>query len=159
MVLRIEARSQKTDPNLVPAFAKQVKQMRTLEQVVTIQKPKNLFDHINIVKSDLKRVFGNDNSGNNKNNNVLPTQFMLSQNYPNPFNPSTTIKYALPKDVKVIIKIYDILGREVQTLVNEFKKAGYYDVKFNGSNFASGVYFYRIETADYTLSKKMVLIK
>lgn len=139
--------------------AKEVKQMRTLEQVVTIQKPKNLFEHINIVKNDLKRVFGNDNSGSSKNNNVLPTQFMLSQNYPNPFNPSTIIKYALPKDVKVIIKIYDILGREVQTLVNEFKKAGYYDVKFNGNNFASGVYFYRIETTDFTLSKKMVLIK
>ncbi len=146
--------------------AKQVKQMRTLEQVVTIQKPKNLFEHINIVKSDLKRVFGNDNSSNNKNNKVIPAQFMLSQNYPNPFNPSTTIKYALPKDVKVVIRIYDILGREVQTLVNEFKKAGYYEVKFNGSNFASGVYFYRIEvrqagssTGEFVVSKKMVLLK
>jgi hypothetical protein len=133
--------------------------MKTLEQVVTTQKPKNLFEHINIVKNDLKRVFGSDNSGKNKTNNIIPNQYSLSQNYPNPFNPETTIKYALPRDVKVLIKIYDILGREVQTLVNEFKKAGYYEIKFNGSNFASGVYFYRIESGDFVVSKKMVLIK
>jgi hypothetical protein len=139
--------------------AKQVKMMKTLEQVVTTQKPKNLFEHINIVKNDLKRVFGSDNSGKNKTNNIIPNQYSLSQNYPNPFNPETTIKYALPRDVKVLIKIYDILGREVQTLVNEFKKAGYYEIKFNGSNFASGVYFYRIESGDFVVSKKMVLIK
>jgi hypothetical protein len=89
----------------------------------------------------------------------LPRVFNLSQNYPNPFNPSTTIKYALPKDVNVNLKIYDLLGREVKTLVNEFKKAGYYEITFNFIDFASGVYFYRIEAGNYTNSKKMVIVK
>lgn len=91
---------------------------------------------------------------------------VFPHNYPNPFNPVTTIKYALPHDVKVVIRIHDILGREVKTLVNEFQKAGYYDAKFDGSNFASGVYFYRIEvrqagssTVEFVQSKKMVLVK
>jgi photosystem II stability/assembly factor-like uncharacterized protein len=89
----------------------------------------------------------------------VPKQFKLFQNYPNPFNPVTTIKYALPNDVKVVVRIYDILGREVKVLVNELQKAGYYDTKFDGSNFASGVYFYRIEAGDFVLAKKMVLVK
>lgn len=83
----------------------------------------------------------------------------LSQNYPNPFNPLTTIKYSLAKDVKVLIKIYDILGREVQTLVNDFKKAGYYEVSFDGTNFASGIYFYKIEAGNFANTKKMLIVK
>jgi parallel beta-helix repeat protein len=89
----------------------------------------------------------------------IPREFMLYQNYPNPFNPYTTIKYSLPTNEKVTIKIYDILGRLVTTLVNEFKKAGYYDVKFDGTNYASGVYFYRIDAGKYVDSKKMILVK
>jgi len=89
----------------------------------------------------------------------MPTAFALNQNYPNPFNPATTIKYALPKDVKVVIKVYDILGREVKTLVNEFKKAGYYYIIFDGSNYASGVYFYQIKAGEFVQSKKMVILK
>ena len=72
--------------------------------------------------------------------NIIPKQFSLSQNYPNPFNPATTIKFALPKDVNVTLKIYDLLGREVKTLVNEIKKSGYYEVSFDGSSLASGIY-------------------
>lgn len=90
---------------------------------------------------------------------VLPLQFELSQNYPNPFNPVTHIKYSLPKDVKVVIKIYDILGREIKTLVNEFQNAGYYLASFDGSNYASGVYFYEIRAGEFVRSKKMVLVK
>ncbi len=89
----------------------------------------------------------------------LPDKFTLSQNYPNPFNPITEINYSIPKDVKVTIKIYDILGREVKILVDEFKPAGYYNVTFDASDLSSGVYFYKIEAGDFTNIKKMAVIK
>lgn len=94
-----------------------------------------------------------------KQQNNIPGLFKLYQNYPNPFNPFTKIKYAVPKKVKVLLQIYDILGREVKTLVNEIKEIGYHEVSFNASNFASGVYFYRIEAGDFVESKKMVVLK
>lgn len=94
-----------------------------------------------------------------KTNNVLPQQFQLSQNYPNPFNPTTTIRYDLPKEGLVRIIIYDILGREVKVLVNEEKKPGVYEFKFDGKNLASGIYFYTIRTPHYFQSKKMILMK
>ena len=81
------------------------------------------------------------------------------QNYPNPFNPSTTINYQLPKDGFVTLIIYDILGREVKTLVNEYKAQGRYEVNFNASNLASGVYIYRIKVNDFSTSKKLLLMK
>lgn len=90
---------------------------------------------------------------------VVPKQFSLSQNYPNPFNPLTKINYSLPNSVKVTIVVYDILGRVVKSLVNEFKEAGTYTVSFDGTGLASGVYFYRIEAGDFAASKKMVLVK
>jgi hypothetical protein len=92
-------------------------------------------------------------------NKNIPQEFDLFQNYPNPFNPFTNIKYDLPKDVFVNVKIYDILGREIKTLVSEFKNAGSYMVSFNGSELASGIYFYRIEAGGFVQVKKMVLIK
>jgi hypothetical protein len=92
-------------------------------------------------------------------NNQIPVEYGLSQNYPNPFNPVTKISFQIPKDENVKITLTDILGREVLVLVNEFKKAGYHDVKFDGANYSSGVYFYRIETSGFTDTKKMVLIK
>lgn len=86
--------------------------------------------------------------------------FNLSQNYPNPFNPKTKINYDIPNNSYVKLIVYDILGREVIRVVNnEFKQPGRYMVEFNGTNFASGVYFYRIEAGDYVNSKKMVLVK
>ncbi|MCX6164968.1 MAG: T9SS type A sorting domain-containing protein [Ignavibacteriae bacterium] len=88
--------------------------------------------------------------------------FQSSENFPNPFNPVTKINYELPKDGRVKLVIYDILGREIKTLVNELKQAGRYTIEFNGNNFASGVYFYRIQVEGgktYTAVKKMVLIK
>jgi len=88
----------------------------------------------------------------------IPKIFSLYQNYPNPFNPKTIIKFDLPKDGLVTIKIYDILGKVVGTM-NEFKKAGSYEYDFDGSNFASGLYFYRIESGPFAETKKMVLIK
>ena len=96
------------------------------------------------------------------------------QNYPNPFNPSTTIEYQIPDQIRndktavaqsgvgesyVTLKIYDILGREVATLVNEQQKAGYYEVKWNAVNNSSGVYFYKIQAGDFVDTKKMILMK
>ena len=89
----------------------------------------------------------------------IPSKFMLSQNYPNPFNPVTRINYELPLMNFVSLKIYDIQGKEVMTLVNEVKDAGYYSVTFDAKNLSSGMYFYKLSSADFTQTKKMVLIK
>ncbi len=89
----------------------------------------------------------------------LPQMFSLYQNYPNPFNPSTIISYSVPKSSLVTIKVYDILGREVETLVNEQKNSGNYKVTFNAGKLASGVYFYQLRSSDYTSIKKMLLLK
>ena len=89
----------------------------------------------------------------------IPTKFVLSQNYPNPFNPSTTIRYNLPKEAMVSIKVYDMLGREMKTLIKEYKSAGSYNVEFNASNLTSGIYFYRLTAGDFTQVKKLVLMK
>ena len=87
------------------------------------------------------------------------TEYDLFQNYPNPFNPSTTIRYQIPEDGLVTLKIYDILGREVKTLVNEVKTKGRYEVTFDASSLASGLYIYEITSGSYKASKKMTLIK
>jgi hypothetical protein len=88
-----------------------------------------------------------------------PLTYELSQNYPNPFNPSTTIKYQIPNAGNVTLIVYDILGREVTTLVDEFKNEGRYEVNFNASKLASGVYIYTIKSNDFTASKKLMLLK
>ncbi|MBK8981424.1 MAG: T9SS type A sorting domain-containing protein [Ignavibacteria bacterium] len=89
----------------------------------------------------------------------IPAEFDLKQNYPNPFNPSATIRYSIANSELVNMSVYDISGREVLNLVNEFKNAGSYSVKFNGTNFASGVYFYRIEAGDFVQTLSMILVK
>jgi hypothetical protein len=89
----------------------------------------------------------------------VPVAFSLHQNYPNPFNPSTTIKFELPRTSHVNLSVYDILGREVAVLVNERKDAGVHEVKFDGSNLASGVYLYRLHAGDFVASKRLVLLK
>jgi len=89
----------------------------------------------------------------------IPSFYALMNNYPNPFNPSTTITYQLPKQSKVKIRICDILGREVATIVNEEKSAGKYSVLFDGNNLSSGIYFYQLLTDDIILTKKLVLMK
>ncbi|CAN5616783.1 hypothetical protein BH10BAC5_BH10BAC5_02370 [soil metagenome] len=89
----------------------------------------------------------------------IPDYFRLKQNYPNPFNPTTQIKYELPITNFVILKVYDVLGNEVETLVNENQNAGSYSVTFNASNYPSGIYFYKIETSNFSETKKMLLIK
>ncbi|MBK9227510.1 MAG: T9SS type A sorting domain-containing protein [Ignavibacteria bacterium] len=89
----------------------------------------------------------------------VPDKFSLSQNYPNPFNPSTTISFDIPVDSKVMITLFDMSGREVANLVNEFKTAGYYSVSFNASSLSSGAYFYRIDAGNFVDTKKMLLVK
>ena len=105
-------------------------------------------------ESNLEAVGVDDtNSGN------LPKQFDLLQNYPNPFNPVTTITYYVPKTSKVRITVYDVLGREISELVNEEKLSGTYEVKFNGINSSSGVYFYVMQADNFIDTKKLILLK
>lgn len=88
-----------------------------------------------------------------------PEKFCLSQNYPNPFNPSTKISYSIPQTGLVTLKVYDITGKEIKTLVNEFKTSGYYDITFTNDNLSAGVYFYKLNVNNFSSVKKMFLIK
>jgi hypothetical protein len=97
--------------------------------------------------------------GVNPGDPMVPEAYSLSQNYPNPFNPSTAIHFAIPKDGIVELRVYDVIGREVDVLVNEFRSAGNYSVNFNAGKLASGVYIYKFKSGSYTDTKKMVLIK
>ncbi|MCI0473023.1 MAG: T9SS type A sorting domain-containing protein, partial [Ignavibacteria bacterium] len=92
-----------------------------------------------------------------ENNQVL--NYGLNQNYPNPFNPQTKIGFSLSKNERVTLKIYDALGREVQTMVNDNLTAGDYEVIWNAKSYPSGVYYYRIETGSFTDTKRMLLVK
>ncbi len=98
-------------------------------------------------------------TGVTQNGNTIPTEYALSQNYPNPFNPSTKINFSIPTTGLVTVKVYDVLGKEVATLINEVKNPGNYIVEFNGSNLSSGAYFYKIQSGDFSSVKRMVLVK
>jgi hypothetical protein len=90
---------------------------------------------------------------------IVPGEYVLNQNYPNPFNPATKITYQISKESKVVIKVYNILGAEAVTLVDETKNPGYYEVEFNGINLPSGTYIYQIKAGDFVEVKKMVLLR
>lgn len=90
---------------------------------------------------------------------TIPATFKMEQNYPNPFNPSTIIRFSVPENSNVTLKVYDVLGNELITLLNEDKDAGWYDVSFDASALASGVYIYRIIAGSFISTKKMTLIK
>ena len=94
-----------------------------------------------------------------KNSIELPKNFSLEQNYPNPFNPTTTINYSLPKRSLVTLKIYDVLGREIATLVNEEKNSGTYKVIWDAKNMTSGVYFYQLRVGSFSQTEKMILLR
>jgi hypothetical protein len=128
---------------------------------------KLLSDKIIMVVGDSGKILRNDNFITEikyKSQNI-PYNYLLSQNYPNPFNPSTNIRYEIPKNGFVKLVVFDILGREIQTLVNEKQNAGSYEVTFNarqpglGSNLSSGIYFYKLQSGNYTETKRMLLIK
>jgi hypothetical protein len=94
-----------------------------------------------------------------KEEKKIPTEYSISQNYPNPFNPSTKIEFALPQRALTKIIVYDLLGREIQTLVNRELEIGYHEINFDPGNLQSGIYFYRIQSGDFIQTKKMILIK
>jgi hypothetical protein len=158
---KIETSKNKTEKNDAKT---ELATMKQIKEVVKVKKPNTVMKHIQIMNDDIKKVFGVGKGGNKESeNNLIPKTYTLYQNYPNPFNPTTKIAYDIPKDAKVKLVIYDILGREMKTLVNnEFKTAGKYITEFNGSNLASGIYFARIlvnEGKDFMAVKKMVLVK
>jgi hypothetical protein len=104
---------------------------------------------------DLEIIVGVDDS----EGNLIVKEFMLRQNYPNPFNPATKIKYQIPELSFVTIKVFDVLGNEITTLVNEEKPIGIYEVEFDGTELTSGIYFYQLQAEDFVFAKKMMLIK
>ena len=118
--------------------------------------PVNAKDSVEFLITDNKTVF-------QKKLFILdytaPENYMLEQNFPNPFNPVTTIQYQLPVDTKVTLKVYDILGAEVTTLVNEIQQAGYKEVQFDASELSSGVYVYRLVVSNYISTKKLMVVK
>ena len=118
--------------------------------------PVNVKDSVEFLITDNKSVF-------QKKLFILnytpPTNYKLEQNFPNPFNPVTTIQYQLPVDSKVTLKVYDILGAEVTTLVNEIQQAGYKEVQFDASELSSGVYVYRLVVSNYISTKKLMVVK
>jgi hypothetical protein len=96
---------------------------------------------------------------NDLKNQNIPRGFILNQNYPNPFNPSTTIQFSVPNSEIVQLKVFDILGRVVKTLVNGYRNAGKYNIEFNASELTSGIYFYQLKTSSFISTKKMILLK
>lgn len=104
-----------------------------------------------LLKSNIRQI--------NYSGSLTIDNYDLAQNYPNPFNPLTVIRYQIPEDGVVTLKIYDILGKEVITLVNDQKSKGRYEINFDASNLASGVYIYRIQVNDFISAKKMMLLK
>ena len=115
------------------------------------------YEEDNMSERKLAVIFENTNPQIHDNN--IPVKYDLLQNYPNPFNPTTNLEFGISELGFVTLKVYDILGKEVKTLVNEIKPAGTYIVVFDGSNLASGVYFYRIEAGEFREIKRMILLK
>ena len=124
-----------------------------------------LRQYAQVAIDNYKNCFENEPIGIENTQNEVPTKFNLEQNYPNPFNPTTKINFSIPlnkggqRGLSVKLTIYDILGREVATPINQLMKPGKYEVDWDGSNFASGVYFYKLEAGSFAETKKMVLIK
>ncbi|MBK6539621.1 MAG: T9SS type A sorting domain-containing protein [Ignavibacteria bacterium] len=115
--------------------------------------------NIELSNSDYNSIEGVTGKLTNESITNIPAEYALAQNYPNPFNPETKINYELPIANYVTLKVYDMTGKEIMTLVNENQNAGRYTATFNGSNLASGMYFYKITAGEFTFVRKMVLIK
>ncbi len=135
----------------------------TLASTIILLPNKKYYWHVNAQNnygtSYWSSGFGFQTTVTSVDDENIPTEFSLKQNYPNPFNPTTIISYQLPISSHVTLKVFDLLGREVAVLVNEEKSPGNYEVKFNGSNLASGIYFYRLNAGQYSQMKKMILLK
>jgi len=111
------------------------------------------------ISKDLELLLGLKFDRDIHEQNIIPTEIRLYQNYPNPFNPVTNVEFEISKIGFVSLKVYDLLGKEVLTLVNENKQPGNYSVSFDGSNFASGIYFYKLEAGDFVQTRRMMLLK
>ena len=134
--------------------------MKTLNEVVKTNRPKTTTEYVNIINDNINKVFKSNTAKGIKTTVSIPTTFQLYQNYPNPFNPTTKISFDLPKDLRVTIMIFDILGREVTKIINnEFRTAGKYITEFNASALSSGIYFYQIRAGEFIQAKKMLLVK
>jgi len=107
----------------------------------------------------LSNVFGDFTTSVERLDDLIPAQFELEQNYPNPFNPSTTIRFTIPEAGLVTLKVYNLLGEEVATLLNEEQTTGVYEVTFDAAQLSSGIYFYTISSGNFVASKKMILLK
>jgi hypothetical protein len=141
----------------IPAATRILNEIKSLDFT-----DKELVNRIGIAERMLtngKAVTKNLSKSTNTNTTRAPMEYALYQNFPNPFNPYTTINYQIKFDGLVSLKIYDMLGREVKTLVNEEQTAGKYSIIFDGSTLASGVYFYTLRSGEYSTTKKLLLIK
>ena len=140
-------------------------QFNANEAIVTVMLAEKASDHSSItVESELADITGATlNSDVAISVKEIPTVFELSQNYPNPFNPTTRIQYSLEKAAQVSLKVYNVLGLEIATLVNGSQEAGSYTVQFNPNegvlSLSSGVYFYRLEAGSFVSTRKFILIK
>ena len=115
---------------------------------------RNDFNKANLVKADSNNFDENINSDGN-----VPEHYVLMQNYPNPFNPTTTINYALPAEKYISLTIYNSLGNQIKTLVDETQSAGFHRVIFNGDNLSSGVYYAQLKAGNFVKVIKMILVK
>ena len=142
--------------NILNAFINELNQFVNNGKLTTAQ-AQPLIDSaneiINAINSELLK------QGNEDDAKVIPDGFALQQNYPNPFNPSTTIRYSISTSEFVTLKVFDVIGNEVATLVNEEKPAGSYEVKFDAAGLSSGLYFYKLKTGSFIETKKMLLLK
>ncbi|MFC2085550.1 T9SS type A sorting domain-containing protein, partial [Bacteroidota bacterium] len=128
--------------------------------LIRINTDKKLLNEVII--SDIvlnNQKYGSQIITNVNGNNLLIEKFDLAVAYPNPFNPSTTIKYSIPKQSFIQLRVFDAIGREVKTLVNKEQSPGNYELEFDGSNLSSGIYFYRLQADNYIETKKMILMK
>ena len=112
-----------------------------------------------LVQAGFWQMFYQDVIQDVEDDEMLPKEYKLEQNYPNPFNPSTTLKFGLPERSYVLMKVYDILGREVATLLNQEMEAGWYKISFNAASYSSGIYICRMQAGKNIFVKKMMMIK
>ncbi|MDP4175537.1 MAG: T9SS type A sorting domain-containing protein, partial [Bacteroidota bacterium] len=146
--------------NKIDAMKKAGKDVSELEAWVnSIDPSQNLDDVRSQIIDKILSISSTSTTDVNANSNAAPKDYELAQNYPNPFNPSTSIKYSIPQNSMVSLKVYDILGKEVASLVNEQKSAGSYEVNFNANSLSAGMYIYELKAGNFTQTKKMMLIK
>lgn len=131
-----------------------VKSLMGQSAVSTLQGPNNIIESGFLADTLLREIVNSVALPD-----VVPKEYALRQNYPNPFNPSTTIRFELPHFSRVSLIVYNMLGQEVATIVNEEEPVGVYTVQFNGTALASGVYFYRLLARDFVATKRLLLLK